>query len=83
MFYSPDFVSSYTVNLSQDAQVAVTDSVYRPRGMPKGINPQELLGLHSVLALIRVVAGTSHSNKFGHTENYLRGFLNKICSCRK
>ncbi|CAB3379464.1 Hypothetical predicted protein [Cloeon dipterum] len=46
----------YASNLSQDTQVLATDSVYRPRGMPRGINPQELLGLHSVLTLIKTVA---------------------------
>ncbi|XP_059473287.1 nuclear pore complex protein Nup205 [Neocloeon triangulifer] len=46
----------YASNLSQETQVSATDSVYRPRGMPRGINPQELMGLHGVLALIRAVA---------------------------
>jgi hypothetical protein len=47
----------YSSNLHQELAPAPTDSMYRTRGTPRGINPIEIPGLHAVLALIRTVAG--------------------------
>lgn len=45
----------YLSNLRQEAP-PTTDTVYRHRNYPRGITPQEVHGLHSVLAVIRTVA---------------------------
>lgn len=45
----------YLCNLRQETP-PVSDTVYRPMNFPRGITPQEIQGLHSVLLLIRTVA---------------------------
>lgn len=47
--------TQYYTNLRQEAP-PVADTVYRNRGIHKGVSPHELAGLHAVLLLVRTVA---------------------------
>lgn len=48
-------IARYLNNLRQEAP-AQSDTVYRHRNFARGITPQEIQGLHSVLLLIRTIA---------------------------
>jgi len=50
----PIFYRYYT-NLRTELP-PTSDTVYRHRGLPKGITPQEVQGLHAVLSVIKSVA---------------------------
>ncbi|EEB19194.1 conserved hypothetical protein [Pediculus humanus corporis] len=61
-------LSRYFSNLRQEHPPA-NDTVYRHRNYPKGITPQEVQGLHSVLSVIRMVAEQDEFSRVALCEN--------------
>lgn len=61
-------LSRYFSNLRQE-HPPTSDTVYRHRNFPKGITPQEVQGLHSVLSVIRMVAEQDEFSRVALCEN--------------
>lgn len=61
-------INRYFSNLRQE-HPPINDTVYRHRNFPKGITPQEVQGLHSVLSVIRMVAEQDEFSRLALCEN--------------
>lgn len=61
-------LNRYFGNLRQE-HPPTNDTVYRHRNFPKGITPQEVQGLHSVLSVIRMVAEQDEFSRVALCEN--------------
>lgn len=61
-------LNRYYSNLRQELP-PMTDTVYRHRNYPKGITPQEIQGLQSVLGVIRMVAEHDEVSRLAFCEN--------------
>lgn len=61
-------LNRYYSNLRQELP-PVNDTVYRHQRCPKGITPQEIQGLHSVLAVIKMVADKDEFSRMALCEN--------------
>lgn len=61
-------LNRYYSNLRQELP-PTNDTVYRHRGFPKGITPQEIQGLHAVLSVVRMVAEKDEFSRMALSEN--------------